>query len=122
MTRQIGRWAIILVILLGLWLFIAPPRWWLNLTRPVDMTDPVAAGMAVVEKYDCRNCHRIDGLGALTASNLQGVTNRLDDETIRTWLRDPRAADPNTAMPNLRLSDGEVEAVLAYLLDTDMNR
>ena len=119
MNKQIGRWTIFLIVLLGLWLLIAPPRWWLNVTKPVDMADPVAAGTAVVEKYDCRSCHRIDGQGGLTATTLHGVSQRLDDETIRTWLRNPRAVDANTAMPNLRLSDPEIEAVLAYLKAVD---
>jgi len=119
MKKQIGRWAIFLSILLVLWLLVAPPRWWLNLTKPVDMSDPVAAGTAVVAEYDCRNCHRIDGWGGLMATTLDGVTNRLDDGIIRTWLRNPRAVDSATAMPNLRLSDAEIEAVLAYLKAVD---
>jgi hypothetical protein len=74
-----------------LWLLVAPPRWWLNLTKPVDLSDPAKAGSIVVEKYGCRNCHRIEERGATFAPGLTGVTGRLDAVSIRLWLRDPRA-------------------------------
>lgn len=108
------------VVVLGLWLLLAAPRWWLNLTKPVDLSNPVQAGARVVEKYDCRGCHRIDGRGALKAPDLAGVTERLDEVSLRLWLRAPRAVKGGTAMPNFHLSDAEIEAIVAYLetLDT----
>lgn len=56
------------------------------------------------------------------APNLDGVTLRSADPvhvTLRLWLRDPRAVKGDTAMPNFRLSDSEIEAILAYLVETD---
>jgi hypothetical protein len=35
---------------LALWLLLAPPRWWLDLTKPVDLSNPGRAGAQVVEK------------------------------------------------------------------------
>lgn len=35
---------------------------------------------------------------------------RLDDVSLRLWLRNPRAIKGNTAMPNFRMSDSEIEA------------
>jgi mono/diheme cytochrome c family protein len=104
-----------LVVVLALWLAFAPPRVWLNLTRSVDLSDPAATGAALVADYDCRDCHRIDGRGALQAPGLDDATRRMDRETIRIWLINPRAIDRNTAMPNFRLSDNEIEAIIAYL-------
>jgi mono/diheme cytochrome c family protein len=105
---------------LALWLLLAPPRWWLNLTKPVDLSDPVRAGALVVEKYDCRGCHQIDGRGSLKAPDLAGVTERLDNVSLWLWLGNPKAVKSNTAMPNFHLSDSEIEAVVAYLTALDV--
>lgn len=102
-----------------LWLLAAPPRWWLNLTKPVDLIDPVKAGEGLVEKYNCRSCHRIDGWGQTLAPDLSGVTGQLDTVSIRLLLRNPLAIKPNTPMPNFRLSDEEIEAIIAYLQAID---
>lgn len=115
----------ILVILLvgGAWFVLAPPRFWLNMTKAV--TPDAMTGAQLVEQYECRACHRIAGEGALKAPSLDGVTLRSDDPvhvTLRLWLRDPRAVKGDTAMPNFRLSDSEIEAILAYLIESDQSR
>jgi cytochrome c2 len=106
---------IILLVALAAWLLIAPPRWWLNLTKPIDLTDPIAAGAQLIDRYECRKCHRLGDSGALKAPDLNGVAQRLDEATLRKWLEDPQAIKSNTAMPNFRLSDSEIEALVAYL-------
>jgi mono/diheme cytochrome c family protein len=108
--------------LVALWLLLAPPRWWLNLTKPVDLSDPVKAGERIALRYDCRSCHQIDGRGSLKASNLSGVTERLDRVSLRIWLSDPTAVDSRTAMPNFKLSDPELDALIAYLSHLDQTR
>lgn len=114
MKRKVGL-AVTAVFLLTIWLALAPPRFWLNLTKSVDLSDPAAAGEQVVVRYDCRSCHRIAGQGALKAPALDDVTIRLDEVSLRLWLRNPRAIKGSTAMPNFRLSDSEIEAIVAYL-------
>jgi cytochrome c551/c552 len=37
-------------------------------------------------------------------------------EFLRSWLKDPAAIKPDTAMPNLELSAGEIEALAAFLM------
>ena len=39
--------------------------------------------------------------------------------TLRLWLRDPRAIEDDTAMPDFRLSDSENNAIVAYLSEVD---
>jgi len=104
---------------LVLWLLFFPPRWFLNLTMPVGGSDPVSAGSDLVERYDCRGCHRIDGWGDAQAPDLSGVTRRLGKEKIRSWLQSPRSIRPDTPMPNFRLSDGRIDAIIAYLIALD---
>ncbi len=98
-----------------IWFAVAPPRWWLNLTKTVDLTDPAATGKTLVEKYGCRRCHQIHGSGKFTAPNLAGVTQRLDAISLRLWLQNPRAIKWRTVMPKYNLSDSEIEAIIAYL-------
>ncbi len=101
------------------WLWFFPPRWWLNTIKPVDLTDPVAAGVRIIEKYNCRRCHLIGGAGKAFGPNLKGVTERLDTVSLRQWLRDPRAIKWKTSMPNFQMSDPEIEAVVSYLVYLD---
>mgnify|MGYP005842132733 CR=1 FL=1 len=106
-------------VVVNLWLTIAPPPWYLNLIKPVDLSDPVAAGATLVANYNCRRCHRIDSWGARLAPDLAGVTQRLDGETLRAWLREAGAVRQGTPMPSPRLSDDEITAITAYLIALD---
>ena len=115
MKRKASLIPIIVFVAIAAWLLLAPPRWWLNLTKPIDLTDPIAAGAHLVDRYECRKCHRLGDSGALKAPDLNGVAQRLDEVTLRKWLEDPRAIKNNAAMPNFRLSDAEITALLAYL-------
>lgn len=118
--KKVLIWGIpAIAILVVAWFLLAPPRFWLNLTRPVDMSDPVAAGQALVVKYDCRSCHQIQGEGRPFGPNLDGATRRLDSVSLRMWLRDPKGIKPDTSMPGFHLSDNEVEAIIAYLQAVD---
>ncbi len=80
----------------------------------------------------CAACHRHDGLPAprLTQDgDVVPVSQRMmgaggapdlthyqpDADFIRTWLKDPQALRPGTMMPNLRLKEVEIEALLAFL-------
>ena len=90
MKRTIILIPIILFIALAAWLLIAPPRWWLNLTKPIDLTDPIGTGAQLVDQYECRKCHRLGETGALKAPDLNGVAQRLDEAALRKWLEDPQ--------------------------------
>ncbi|MFO3797101.1 MAG: c-type cytochrome [Anaerolineales bacterium] len=90
-----------------------PPRWYLNLTKRVEVSPQV--GAALVEKYGCRKCHIIEGRGALKAPDLDEAAKRESTEVLYRWLANPRSMRANTAMPNFHLSDSEIEAIIAYL-------
>ncbi len=121
--KRLSLLVAIVTLSLFLWFLISPPRVWLNITKAVTPT--AATGALLVEKYKCRDCHRIAGRGALKAPGLDGVTRRSDDPlhlTLRLWLRNPKAVKGDTAMPNFRLSDSEIEAIVRYLIETDRSR
>ena len=115
MKRKAILIPIILLVVIAAWLISAPPRWWLNLTQPIDLADPIGAGARLIDQYECRSCHQINGTGALKAPDLTGVAQRFDDATLRTWLENPQAIKPSTAMPSFRLSDSAIEVIMAYL-------
>lgn len=108
------------VVAILAWLLLAPPQAWLDTTRNVEPTAVVGAGL--VDANDCRSCHRIAGEGALRAPNLDGVTERMTTDELRTWLADPSSVKPDTAMPRFRLSSTEMEAIIAYLNELDADR
>lgn len=104
---------LVLVLVISVILFLRP-RWYLNLTKRVEVSP--TSGAALVEKYNCRQCHRIEGQGALKAPPLDGIVERLDGATLRLWLENPRKVRSNTAMPNFYLSDSEIDAMIEYLI------
>lgn len=53
------------------------------------------------------------------APDLNGVTIHVDRETLIKWLEAPRSIRSGTAMPNFKLSDSEITAIIAYLESLD---
>ena len=53
----------------------------------------------------CVACHAVGGRGGGVGPALDGVANRYTEVELHTWLSDPPAVKPGTAMPNLNLSD-----------------
>ena len=99
--------------------------------RPAAPTP--ALGRALFQAKGCTSCHRHDGLSIarvafyatadLDLGTVMGAPDlthyRPDPTFVRQWLRDPSAVRPETEMPNLRLSDEEIEALLAFLQTND---
>jgi cytochrome c len=87
--------------------------------------DP-ARGEVVIRTVRCGACHTIPGVhgangvvGPPLASLAQrtyiaGQWPNTPSNLVR-WLRDPPALAPNTAMPNLRLSEQQARDIAAYL-------
>lgn len=109
----------LVLVVLVLWISGTSPQWWLNLTRSVDMSDPVRSGEAVVTTRKCKTCHRIGDEGGAIGPGLNGVTTRHDEKTLRAWIIDPKSIKRETKMPRYRLSDDEVTAIRAYLGEFD---
>ncbi len=96
-----------------------------SLTTP---SDPVEAGKQIVEAK-CAACHLVEGT---TAQGNVGpeLTNfadqaeiasivQNDEENLRAWLANPAELKPGTAMPNLGLTEAEIDALVAYLYTLD---
>lgn len=63
----------------------------------------------------CLACHKLGGEGGAVGPVLDGVGARLTREQIVTWLHDPAAVKPGTAMPKLPLTEGQIQELAAFL-------
>ena len=83
-------------------------------------------GRELIEARNCGSCHRIPGVrGArgLVAPPLDAFARRTfvagqvpnTPENLVSWIRDPHAVEPGTAMPDLGLSEEQARDVAAYL-------
>lgn len=63
----------------------------------------------------CVGCHTLEGKGGNVGPALDGVGNRLTEAQLATWLADPQAVKPGTAMPKIPMSDAERNELAAFL-------
>lgn len=80
-----------------------------------------ANGEKLVKTLGCTGCHSATA-GADPAVNagdygpeLSSLGTKTSADWVYTWVKDPKRIDPNTRMPNLRLSDQEAADITAYL-------
>ncbi len=67
----------------------------------------------------CRGCHAIErGKPSIVTRvpNLAGVGRKAKGDWLFSWVKDPRAYSPRTAMPQLKLKDEEIRDLVAFLL------
>lgn len=87
-------------------------------------------GKQLFQQKTCAACHTIGG-GKLAGPDLAGVTERREEEWLKKWLKSPDTmvmSDPiaremlgvyMVPMPNLGLTDEEINALLEYLKSED---
>ena len=87
--------------------------------------DP-ARGPAIMRKYGCQACHTIPGVvgadglvgpplaGIASRSYIGGVLPNAPDNMLR-WIKDPKAVDSLTAMPNTGVTASDARHIAAYL-------
>ena len=83
-------------------------------------------GRLLLRQFGCGSCHRIPGVPAAkgnTGPPLDGIGRRVylggvlpnSPANMVDWIRDPRRFDPETAMPDLQVSEGHARDMVAYL-------
>lgn len=96
--------------------------------RSAAATDPLARGRELAQAKACSGCHTIDGASGIGPTwkglfgkqeNLEdGSTVLVDEAFLRSFIRNPQSRDikgfPNV-MPQLPLTDEELEALIAYI-------
>ncbi len=78
---------------------------------------PIVEAAAIVWARYCVGCHKLDGDGGSQGPNLSQEGGKHDLATLRRWITDPEAVDPNADMPAFgkRLKPRELEAIAQYL-------
>ncbi|QOS97332.1 cytochrome c oxidase subunit II [Brevibacterium sp. JNUCC-42] len=74
-------------------------------------------------KQSCVSCHAVDGNGGKIGPDLTNFGNRQtvagvlpnDKKHVAEWLKDPESVKPGNLMPNLKLQDDQVDALVEYL-------
>lgn len=83
-------------------------------------------GRVAIEQYGCGACHSIPGIrgaNARVGPRLEGLVEKNyiagqltnTPENLARWIRDPQAVSPETAMPDLGVSEQEAQDMAAYL-------
>lgn len=86
-----------------------------------------ARGEELVASVGCYACHQIkaepqdeqvtiDGLRRRYGPNLINIGTKTSPRWLYNWLKNPAGYHPETAMPNLRLSDQEAADITAFLI------
>jgi cytochrome c oxidase subunit II len=91
------------------------------------VSDPAAAqGKRVFESLSCVNCHMVKGTPAVGkfGPDLTHIASRQTlaagvltntREHLRAWVNDPQEFKPGALMPSMKLTDQELDPVIAYL-------
>jgi mono/diheme cytochrome c family protein len=82
-----------------------------------------AHGQKLVSDRGCLGCHTVDpsaprdltGTYRQFGPNLAGVGGKVSRDWLYAWIRDPKAWNPETKMPNLRLTDADALDIAEYL-------
>ena len=105
-------------------------RWMAGTAEPaVAPTDPLAlSGRALFLGQTCAGCHSIRGTSAAgtlgpdlthfaTRSTLAAGTLPVDAADLAQWILDPQSLKPGVTMPPTALTQDQVRAIVAYLLN-----
>jgi cytochrome c len=95
--------------------------------RPVGVVGDPERGKLALSQYACQACHIIPGvtgsqvyvgrpLDDLAKRRFIAGTLENDQRNLVRWIRDPQAIDPQTAMPNMGVSERDALDMSAYLL------
>ena len=87
---------------------------------PVALSDASAEdGERLFTERGCRGCHAVkpdEHSVSPRVPHLAGIGSKLKPEWLDRWIADPKAYNPDTAMPKVELTDTERHALVAYLL------
>jgi cytochrome c oxidase subunit II len=100
---------------------------WVKEQQLAAVEDPGAAeGRKIFFGNSCVSCHAIRGTSAkgvfgpdlthlMSRQTLASGATPNSHQTLRAWIRDPQQLKVGCLMPNMQLSDKEVDQIVAYL-------
>jgi cytochrome c551/c552 len=89
-----------------------------TLDRDIRMDDAsIVKGRGLYfEKYACQGCHQIGNKGGYVGPPLDKLGGRLKPGWVFHWLKNPQAFKPESIEPNNKLSDGDADALTAFVM------
>ena len=101
-------------------------RWVEEQNQPAHLSDVVSPGQRIFETTACMNCHSVAGTRAdgrfgpdlthvMSRNTIASGAVPNTPANLRQWIRNPAAMKPGCRMPAMELSEGDVNAVAAYL-------
>jgi len=91
-----------------------------HLDQTVSEAPLLTSGRRLIERYGCLGCHKIEGQSPNQpiGPDLVGIGSKVRRDWLVHWLRNPKAYLLGTRMPNFELKEDEIEALVAYLMDS----
>lgn len=95
-----------------------------NTTGPMQayelstVADP-ARGRELANRFACQACHVMAGGGGTLGPKLDGVVRSKGEVFVRDKILNPQSSNPTSSMPKIPLSNGELDALIAYLKSLD---
>jgi len=101
-------------------------RWIAEQAKPAQLSEAAAEGRRIFETTACINCHEISGTVAngrfgpdlthlMSRETIAAGAARNTPEELRLWIHDPEAIKPGSLMPAMKLTDRELDALMAYM-------
>ncbi|MEK7778125.1 MAG: cytochrome c oxidase subunit II, partial [Chloroflexota bacterium] len=95
---------------------------------PPALSGEAERGAALFDQRGCASCHLIKGtaakgqfgpnltlFGSHTSVAAGTLENDAEGKNLARWLHDPQLVKPGTKMPNMKLGDEDIAALVAYL-------
>lgn len=88
-----------------------------HLDEEVPAAATLSAGRSLMARAGCYGCHKVPGqeTWASQAPDLNGLAVKTSPEWLKAWLKSPAALRPGTLMPDFKLRDEEIDALVAFL-------
>ncbi|TAN36704.1 MAG: c-type cytochrome [Verrucomicrobia bacterium] len=93
-----------------------------HLASDISGAPKLAKGRALFDEIGCIGCHKLKGSGGVIGPELDGVGARRSPEWLAKHFRTPAAVTPGSAMPPIKVTDEEIDALTLYMLSLTEER
>lgn len=84
----------------------------------LDDAPVISRGKELFISLGCHGCHKAKGYENLykVGPSLKRIGNKVDPSWLIRWIKEPNKYQPNTQMPDFRLTDEEAISIAAFLI------
>ena len=73
-------------------------------------------GRQLIQTYNCRGCHKIEGYTKQWVPDLDGIGSKVNRSWLVQWLKHPKGYFAGAKMPNFLLSDEDANVLADFLM------